>query len=661
MIDAFYISLYFANHFICNGKTMPILTLSDGSTRSFDSPVTVFEAAKSISRGLAKSAVAGKVNNQLVDTSYVIDADATLSVLTVDDAEALDIIRHSAAHLLAQAVQLVFPEVKVTIGPVIADGFYYDFDFERSFTPSDLALIEKKMLSLVKAALPVERIEMSRDDAITLFAEMGESYKVEIIKDIPQNETLTIYKQGDFLDLCRGPHVPKTSVLKAFKLTKVAGAYWRGDSSNPMLQRIYGTAWPDQDSLKDYLHRIAEAEKRDHRKLAKKMDLYHIQEEAPGMIFWHPNGWQIYTTIEQYIRQKQQEHGYLEIKTPMIMDMSLWEKSGHAAKFNDEMFTLTADDRCFAIKPMNCPGHVQIFKQGIHSYRDLPMRFAEFGCCHRNELSGSLHGLLRVRALNQDDAHIFCREDQIEAEVASLLAMVYEFYSDFGFNDVSVKLSTRPDQRIGDDAVWDQAEKALADALDQRGVKWEEQPGEGAFYGPKIEFTLHDCLQRAWQCGTIQLDFAMPGRLGATYIDENSEKQTPVMLHRAIIGSFERFIGVLLEHYEGRMPVWLAPRQVVVMTITGSHDEYSTEIVEKLKKSGFKAESDLRNEKIGYKIREHTIARVPYMVVIGDQEVSDQTLTIRTLNSKDMLTMTISEFIARLGEDIVTKRRVLSA
>ena len=639
---------------------MPVITLSDGSTKQFDMPLSVHAVAQSISPGLAKAAIAALVNNQLVDVSYEMKHDAALTILTVKDELSLDVIRHSTAHLLAQAVKQLFPEAQVTIGPVIEDGFYYDFSYERPFTPDDLIAIEKRMKELVKQALPVSRRVMTRDDAVALFEDQGEHYKVEIIKDIDSAEELTAYEQGDFIDLCRGPHVPSTAFLKAFKLTKVAGAYWRGNSDNAMLQRIYGTAWGDNAALKDYLHRIAEAEKRDHRLLAKKMDLYHMQEEAPGMVFWHPNGWTIFTAIQQYIRGKLLKYGYQEINTPMMADMSLWERSGHAEKFGDEMFSVDQDDRCYAIKPMNCPGHVQVFKQGIHSYRDLPLRLAEFGSCHRNEPSGALHGLMRVRGLTQDDAHVFCTHDQIGAEVDALLAMVYEFYQDFGFTDIVVKLSTRPEKRIGSDEIWDQAEQALAKALDDRGVAWEEQPGEGAFYGPKIEFTLYDCLKRAWQCGTVQLDFSMPERLGATYIDAAGEKQTPVMLHRAIIGSFERFIGVLLEHYEGKLPVWLAPIQVVVMTITDSQHDFATDVVKKLKKSGFRAQSDLRNEKIGYKIREHTISRVPYMVILGDQELSDQKLTIRTLDSKKMLSMTVPEFIDRLGQDMQLKRRALS-
>ncbi len=639
---------------------MPLITLSDGSTREFEGPITVKEVAQSIGPGLAKAALAAKVDDRLVDLSFKLIDDAKLVLLTLKDNDSLDILRHSAAHLLAQAVKQLFPQAQVTIGPVIDDGFYYDFSFERSFTPDDLIAIEKRMKEIAKQSLPVIQRTMSRDEAVELFQSMGEKYKVELIKAIPDDEVLTAYEQGDFIDLCRGPHVPSTAFLKAFKLTKVAGAYWRGDSDNEMLQRIYGTAWADKSELKDYLHRLEEAEKRDHRLLAKKMDLYHMQEEAPGMVFWHPNGWTIFTEIQQYIRGKLKKFGYQEINTPIMADMTLWERSGHAEKFGDEMFSVSQDDRCFAIKPMNCPGHVQVFKQGIHSYRDLPLRLAEFGCCHRNEPSGSLHGLMRVRGLTQDDAHVFCTQDQIASEVDALLSMVYEFYQDFGFDDITVKLSTRPEKRIGSDQIWDLAEQSLADVLNKRGVTWEEQPGEGAFYGPKIEFTLFDCLRRAWQCGTVQLDFSMPDRLGATYIDASGNKQTPVMLHRAIIGSFERFIGVLLEHYEGKLPVWLAPVQVVVMTITDKQHEFAQEVVNKLKKSGFRAQTDLRNEKIGYKIREHTISRIPYLVILGDQELSGQHLTIRTLDTKKMLTLSVPEFTQRLSDDIELKRRVSS-
>ena len=637
---------------------MPVITLTDGSKKQFDHSVTVSNVAKAIGSGLFKAAVAGKVDQELVDTSFLIDRDVNLEIITSSTNVGLEVIRHSTAHLLAQAVKRLFPSAQVTIGPVIDNGFYYDFSFERPFTPEDLERIEAEMSAIVEEGLPIEKKTFSREEAIELFSGMGEDYKVSIIKEIPEGETLTAYQQGDFIDLCRGPHVPITSFLKAFKLTKVAGAYWRGDSSNEMLQRIYGTAWQDKKALKAYLKRIEEAEKRDHRKIAQKMDLYHIQPEAPGMIFWHPNGWTIYTQIEEYIREKLKKYQYQEINTPQVMDMSLWEQSGHAEKFLDEMFVVDADDRQYAIKPMSCPGHVQVFKQKLHSYRDLPIRFAEFGCCHRNEMSGTLHGLMRVRALTQDDAHVFCTEDQVADEIKRLLDMVYEFYADFGFESIEVQLSTRPEQRVGSDEIWDKAEAALSQALDSSGVKWGLQPGEGAFYGPKIEFTLYDCLERPWQCGTIQLDFAMPERLGATYIDSDGSKKTPVMLHRAIIGSFERFIGVLLEHYEGKLPLWLSPVQAMVLPISEKHEEYVEKVVENLHKKGIRVRSDLRNEKIGYKIREHVIARVPYILVVGDQEVTDGTVSVRALGKKETITMPADDFQAQIMTDIAMKRRV---
>lgn len=637
---------------------MPVITLTDGSKKQFDHSVTISNVAKEIGSGLFKAAVAGKVDQELVDTSFLIDRDVNLEIITSSTNVGLEVIRHSTAHLLAQAVKRLFPSAQVTIGPVIDNGFYYDFSFERPFTPEDLERIEAEMSAIVEEGLPIEKKTFSREEAIELFSGMGEDYKVSIIKEIPEGETLTAYQQGDFIDLCRGPHVPITSFLKAFKLTKVAGAYWRGDSSNEMLQRIYGTAWQDKKALKAYLKRIEEAEKRDHRKIAQKMDLYHIQPEAPGMIFWHPNGWTIYTQIEEYIREKLKKYQYQEINTPQVMDMSLWEQSGHAEKFLDEMFVVDADDRQYAIKPMSCPGHVQVFKQKLHSYRDLPIRFAEFGCCHRNEMSGTLHGLMRVRALTQDDAHVFCTEDQVADEIKRLLDMVYEFYADFGFESIEVQLSTRPEQRVGSDEIWDKAEAALSQALDSSGVKWGLQPGEGAFYGPKIEFTLYDCLERPWQCGTIQLDFAMPERLGATYIDSDGSKKTPVMLHRAIIGSFERFIGVLLEHYEGKLPLWLSPVQAMVLPISEKHEEYVEKVVENLHKKGIRVRSDLRNEKIGYKIREHVIARVPYILVVGDQEVTDGTVSVRALGKKETITMPADDFQAQIMTDIAMKRRV---
>ena len=631
------------------------ITLADGSQKQFDAPVTVKAVAESIGPGLAKAALAAKVGERLLDTTYLIEQDAHLQIITDRDPEGLEIIRHSTAHLLAHAVKTLFPEAQVTIGPVIEDGFYYDFAFERPFTPEDFEKIEAKMKELAKADYSVERLVLSRDEAIALFEKMGEHYKVEIIKEIPGDETLTVYQQDDFVDLCRGPHVPRTGLLKAFKLTKLAGAYWRGDSNNEMLQRIYGTAWPDKKALKAYLHRIEEAEKRDHRKLAKKMDLFHLQPEAPGMVFWHPNGWTIVCVIRDYLRQVLKKAGYQEVNTPQLVDLTLWEKSGHVAKFGEEMFTLHLENHDYAIKPMNCPCHVQIFKQGLKSYRDLPLRLAEFGSCHRNEPSGTLHGLMRVRAMVQDDGHIFCTEDQIHAEVLAFIQQLHAVYRDFGFTDVIHKLSTRPERRVGSDEVWDKAEAALTEALSDSEVEWKLEPGEGAFYGPKIDFSLKDCLGRVWQCGTMQVDFSMAGRLGAEYVSENGSKRVPVMLHRAIMGSTERFLGVLLEHYAGRLPVWLAPIQVVVMTITDRQEDYVREIEENLQNRGFRVISDLRNEKIGFKIREHTISRISYQIVIGDREVSDKTMAVRRLEGGDSQTMTLDEFATQLEKEVTNK------
>lgn len=637
---------------------MPVITLPDGSTRQFDNPVTVQQVAESIGAGLAKAALAGKIGEQCVDTSYLIDQNVSLSIITGKDKEGLEVIRHSCAHLMAQAVQQLFPSAQVTIGPVIEDGFYYDFAFERPFTPEDLTAIENRMQEIVKQDLIVTRSLMSRDDAIKLFEKKGEKYKVEIIQDIPQAENLSFYQQGDFIDLCRGPHVPSTSKFKAFKLTKVSGAFWRGDAKNAMLQRIYGTAWPDQKSLADYLHRIEEAEKRDHRKLAKKFDLFHLQEEAPGMIFWHPNGWTIYRIIEDYIRNKISAHGYQEIRTPQIVERTLWEKSGHWDKFRQNMFTLLADESPYAVKPMNCPCHVQIYNQGIKSYRELPLRLAEFGCCHRYEPSGALHGLMRLRSFVQDDAHIFCTEAQIQKEVADFIALVFEVYADFGFNDIIIRLSTRPDERVGTDEMWDKSEKALEQALQQAKLDYEVLPKEGAFYGPKIEFSLRDCIGRVWQCGTIQVDFSMPERLEATYIAEDSSKQTPVMLHRAILGSLERFIGILIEESSGSFPVWLAPIQAVVMNITDSQAESCKNLTSFLQKHGFRVTQDLRNEKIGFKIREHTIQRVPYLLVLGDREVENQTISVRTREGLDLGSFTQDQFVELLNSKIDSRSQV---
>lgn len=631
---------------------MPIITLPDGSQRHFDKPVTVFEVASNIGPGLAKAALAGKVNGQLVDTSYTLNEDVQLAVITDKDPEGLEVIRHSTAHLLAQAVKNLYPDAQVTIGPVIEDGFYYDFARKIPFTPDDLSKIEAKMQELAEQDLKVTRQILSRQDAIQFFRKLGEEYKAQIVEAIPEGETLSLYQQGDFVDLCRGPHVPSTGKLKAFKLMKIAGAYWRGDSQNEMLQRIYGTAWADGKALKAYLHRLEEAEKRDHRRIAKALDLFHTQEEAPGMVFWHPNGWAIYQAVEQYIRGKLHQHGYQEVRTPQVVDRSLWERSGHWEKFSKDMFTTHSENRDYAIKPMNCPCHIQIFNQGLKSHHDLPIRLAEFGSCHRNEASGAMHGLMRVRNFVQDDAHIFCTEGQIQAEVSCFIDLLYEVYRDFGFDDVIVKLSTRPVSRIGSDAVWDKAEKALADALDSKGLAWQELPGEGAFYGPKIEFTLRDSIGRLWQCGTIQVDFSMPERLQAEYIAADGSRQTPVMLHRAILGSFERFIGILIEHYAGFFPAWLAPLQVAVMTITDKQDVFAQKVTEELIKQGFRVKSDLRNEKIGFKIREHTLQRIPYLLVIGEKEMASQTVTVRLRDGQDLGAMPVADLMEKLASEV---------
>ncbi len=638
---------------------MPIVTLPDGSQRSFDHPVSVAEVAADIGPGLAKAALAGVVDGKEVDTSFTIAADVALAIITERDDAGLEIIRHSTAHLLAMAVQDLFPGAQVTIGPTIEDGFFYDFAFERAFTPDDLEAIEKRMAELADADLAVHRVEMPRDEAADAFKKMGEDYKVEIIRDLPAGEVISLYKQGDWMDLCRGPHVPSTSKLKAFKLTKVAGAYWRGDSNNAMLQRIYGTAWRNKKELKAYLNRLEEAEKRDHRKIGKKLDLFHMQEEAPGMVFWHSKGWTIYKTIEQYMREKQNWNGYEEIRTPQVVDLSLWEKSGHADKFGDDMFMLSADERQFAVKPMNCPCHVQVFNQGLRSYRDLPLRLAEFGSCHRNEPSGSLHGIMRVRGFTQDDAHIFCTEDQIQSEVADFIDFLHEIYDDFGFTEVIYRLSTRPEQRVGSDEDWDRAEKALGEALDAKSLPWEELPGEGAFYGPKIEFSLKDCIGRIWQLGTIQVDFSMPGRLGAQYVAESGERKTPVMLHRAVLGSFERFIGILIEHYEGAFPTWLAPTQAVICNITDNQADSVKKLENFLAHKGFRVNADLRNEKIGFKIREHTIQKAPYLLVIGDKEVENQTVAVRARQGEDLGTMTWDQFAELLASDVARRGRVV--
>lgn len=636
---------------------MPIITLPDGSQKKFDTSITVEGIAASIGSGLAKAAIAGLVNGKLVDTFFVVEKDSPVRIITDRDPEGLEIIRHSTAHLLAQAVKSLYPQAQVTIGPVIEDGFYYDFAYDHPFTTEDLVKIEAKMHELVKANYQVSRRVVNRDEAIHYFKNIGEIYKVKIIEDIPPDEVLTIYQQGDFADLCRGPHVPRTGLLKAFKLTKVSGAYWRGDSQNEMLQRIYGTAWKDKQALETYLKNLEEAEKRDHRKIAKTMDLFHIQEEAPGMIFWHPNGSVIYSQIKSYISQKIAEYGYEEITTPQIVDLELWKKSGHWSNFHEEMFTVEAENRQFAVKPMSCPCHILVFKHGLKSYRDLPIKFAEFGCVHRNEMTGAMHGLMRVRQLTQDDAHIFCMDNQIQEESAQVIQLILDVYRDFGFNDVILRLATRPVKRIGTDELWDHAENALAQALNSIGLTYEIRPGEGAFYGPKVEFHLKDCLGRMWQCGTLQLDYAQPARLEAYYIAEDGSKQVPVMLHRAILGSFERFIGILLEHYAGKMPVWLAPTQAMVMNITDNQAQFVKEITDQLKKHGIRAKSDLRNEKIGFKIREHTIVNVPYLLVIGDREVKSSTVSVRKQDGADLGSMPLNNFIDLIRADIAKRGR----
>ena len=634
---------------------MPEITLPDGSRRSFSKPVSIEEIAADIGPGLAKAALAGRINGRLVDTSAVVEQDAEVAIVTDKDADGLEVVRHSTAHLLAQAVKQLFPEAQVTIGPVIENGFYYDFAYKRGFTEEDLTAIEAKMAELAKQDIKVERSVMDRDDAVQFFANMGERYKAEIIESIPAGEQISLYRQGDFIDLCRGPHVPSTGKLKAFKLMKVAGAYWRGDSKNEMLQRIYGTAWTSKQDLKDYLHRLEEAEKRDHRKLGRKLDLFHTQEEAPGMIFWHDRGWTIYRQVMDYIRSVLQTRDYQEVHTPQMVDRSLWEKSGHWDKFHHEMFTTSSENRDYAVKPMNCPCHVQIFNQGLRSYRDLPLRMAEFGSCHRNEPSGTLHGLMRLRNFVQDDAHIFCTEDQIQGEVSDFIDLLFAVYADFGFKEIVIKLSTRPENRVGSDDLWDKAEHALEQALNTKGLEWDLQPGEGAFYGPKIEFSLKDSIGRVWQCGTIQVDFSMPGRLGAQYVAEDGSKQVPVMLHRAILGSLERFIGILIEEHAGSLPTWLAPVQAVILSITDAQAEYAMELEKSLKNKGFRVESDLRNEKIGYKIREHTMQRIPYLLVVGQREAQNGTVAVRTRDGEDQGTFEVDDFVEKLRQEIASR------
>ncbi|AKR44594.1 threonine--tRNA ligase [Methylophilus sp. TWE2] len=636
---------------------MPNIRLPDGSVRQFEQAVTVADVAANIGTGLAKAALAGKVTHpgqeaKLVDTSYLIEQDVDLAIITDKNDEGLEVIRHSTAHLLAYAVKELFPDAQVTIGPVIENGFYYDFSYKRPFTPDDLLAIEKKMAELAKKDEKVERKVLPRDEAVAYFKSINEHYKAEIIASIPSNEDVSLYSEGNFTDLCRGPHVPNTGKLKAFKLMKLAGAYWRGDSNNEMLQRVYGTAWRNKDELEAYLHMLEEAEKRDHRKLGKQLDFFHMQDDAPGMVFWHPKGWSIWQEVEQYMRNKFKEYGYDEVRTPTVMDKTLWEKSGHWQNYHDNMFTTKSENRDYAVKPMNCPGHIQIFNSTLHSYRDLPLRLAEFGSCHRNEPSGSLHGLMRVRGFTQDDAHIFCTENQVEAEVADFIKMLYSVYQDFGFNDVLVKLSTRPEKRVGSDDVWDKAEAALAAALDQNGLKYDLQPGEGAFYGPKIEFTLKDSLGRLWQCGTIQLDFNLPVRLGAEYVDEDNTRKHPVMLHRAIVGSMERFLGILIENFAGAMPTWLAPVQVMVLNISDNQADYVRQVVERLKKNGIRCDFDLRNEKITYKIREHSLHKLPYLIVVGDKEMQNGQVAVRTRKGEDLGVMSVDAFVAQIQQDI---------
>lgn len=634
------------------------VTLPDGSKREFNSPVTVGDVAASIGAGLARAALAGKVNGKLVDLSHPITENSTVSIVTDKDPEGLEIIRHSTSHLMAQAVKELYPQAQITIGPVIENGFYYDFSLPKHLTNEDLPLIEKKMDEIVKRDLPIVREEMDRDEAVKYFNSIGEHYKAEIIGSIPAGETISLYRQGDYVDLCRGPHVPSTGRLRVHKLMKLAGAYWRGDSKNEMLQRIYGTAWAKKDDMAAYLHMLEEAEKRDHRRLGKELDLFHFQEEAPGLIFWHARGWALWQQVEQYMRRVYQDNGYQEVKAPQLLDRSLWEKSGHWSKYKENMFTTESENRYYALKPMNCPGHIQIFNSAVRSYRDLPIRYGEFGACHRNEPSGSLHGLMRVRGFTQDDGHIFCTEDQILSECTAYTKLVQKVYADYGFTDISYKIATRPEKRIGEDATWDKAEKALMDALDASGIKYDILPGEGAFYGPKIEYHLRDSLGRGWQCGTIQVDFQMPSRLGAEYVTESNGRATPVMLHRAIVGSLERFIGMLLEHYAGQLPPWLAPVQVAVANITDDQADYAQEVVSMLKKAGLRAEADLRNGKITYKIRELSLQKLPYILVVGAKEKAEGKVAVRVRGGKDLGAMSVEDFIKLVQEDVATRRNV---
>lgn len=634
------------------------VTLPDGSKREFESAVTVGDVAASIGAGLARAALAGKVNGKLVDLSYPIKENSTVAIVTDKDPEGLEIIRHSTSHLMAQAVKELYPDAQVTIGPVVENGFYYDFSLPKHLTNEDLPAIEKKMDEIVKRDLPIVREEMDRDEAVKFFKSIGENYKAEIIESIPKGETISLYRQGDYVDLCRGPHAPSTGRLKVHKLMKLAGAYWRGDSKNEMLQRIYGTAWAKKDDMAAYLHMLEEAEKRDHRRLGKELDLFHFQEEAPGLIFWHARGWALWQQVEQYMRKVYQKNGYQEVKAPQLLDRSLWERSGHWSKYKENMFTTESENRYYALKPMNCPGHIQIFNSAVRSYRDLPIRYGEFGACHRNEPSGSLHGLMRVRGFTQDDGHIFCTEDQILSECTEYTKQVQDVYADFGFTDIAYKIATRPEKRIGDDATWDKAEKALMDALDASGIKYDILPGEGAFYGPKVEYHLRDSLGRGWQCGTIQVDFQMPQRLGAEYVTENNERAVPVMLHRAMIGSLERFIGMLIEHYAGQLPPWLAPVQVGVANITDDQADYAKEVVDMLKKAGLRAEADLRNGKITYKIRELSLQKLPYILVVGAKEKAEGKVAVRVRGGKDLGVMSVEDFIKLVQEDVETRRNV---
>ncbi|CAM8398284.1 threonine--tRNA ligase [Candidatus Methylopumilus universalis] len=634
---------------------MPEIRLPDGSKRQFESDVTVAEVAQNIGAGLARAALAGRVNDQLVDLSFVIREDSDLAIITDKNPEGLEVIRHSTAHLMAYAVKELFPDAQVTIGPVIEHGFYYDFSYTRPFTPEDLEKIEKKMTEIVNRDLPITRKILLRNDAVKYFKSIKENYKAEIIESIPADQEVSLYTEGEFTDLCRGPHVPSTGKLKVFKLMKVAGAYWRGDSKNEMLQRIYGTAWTNKEDLQNYLFMLEEAEKRDHRKLGKQLNLFHMQDEAPGMVFWHPKGWSIWQEVEHYMRKMFLDYGYQEVRTPTVMDKTLWEKSGHWQNYRDNMFTTSSENRDYAVKPMNCPGHIQIFNNTLHSYRDLPLRLAEFGSCHRNEPSGSLHGLMRVRGFTQDDAHIFCTEEQIKDEVAKFIVMLFKAYQDFGFKDVLVKLSTRPEKRVGSDETWDKAESALKAALVENKLEFDLQPGEGAFYGPKIEFTLKDSLSRLWQCGTIQLDFNLPERLGAEYVTEDNSRKHPVMLHRAIVGSMERFIGILIEHYSGSMPLWLAPTQAVILNIADAHASYASKVMDELKKNHIRCDSDLRNEKITYKIREHSLQKIPYLLIVGEKEMEAGQVAVRTRKGEDLGSMSIKSLIDRLNQEVQTK------